>query len=41
MFIGAYNFNQPLDSWNVGRVTNMTTMFRFAGDFNQNINIGM
>jgi len=35
MFNGAENFNQPLESWNVSNVTNMTHMFSGAKKFNQ------
>nr|WP_307938780.1 BspA family leucine-rich repeat surface protein [Mycoplasmopsis bovis] len=27
LFSGAENFNQPLNSWNVSKVTNMYEMF--------------
>jgi surface protein len=36
MFQGATAFNQPIGSWNVGKVTNMYFMFR-ATAFNQDI----
>ena len=35
MFRQAYNFNQPLDDWNVASVTDMGYMFRSATYFNQ------
>ncbi|MBO7155630.1 MAG: BspA family leucine-rich repeat surface protein, partial [Campylobacter sp.] len=28
MFAGCYDFNQPLNSWNVSSVTDMSEMFR-------------
>ena len=31
------SFNQPLDNWDVGNVTNMSFMFRNS-DFNQPLN---
>jgi len=37
MFLGAENFNQNIDSWNVANVTNMYGMFGGAKNFNQNI----
>jgi len=37
MFISAYSFNQPLNSWDVSNVTDMTAMFRYAFNFNQDI----
>ena len=30
MFAGARSFNQPLNKWNVSKVTNMEDMFRNA-----------
>ena len=36
MFYDAKRFNQPLGSWNVSRVTNMSQMFPYAA-FDQNI----
>jgi surface protein len=35
MFYGAKAFNQPLDAWDVSRVTNMESMFRRAIAFNK------
>merc|ERR1712238_60877 len=35
MFYGAQVFNQQLNSWNVGQVDNMISMFDNAKDFNQ------
>ena len=35
MFLGASNFNQPLNEWDVSNVTEMESMFFFAGSFNQ------
>ena len=37
MFYNASAFNQPIDSWNVGNVTNMSFMFYNASAFNQPI----
>jgi surface protein len=37
MFRSAANFNQPIGSWNVSTVTNMSSMFQSATNFNQNI----
>ena len=37
MFENAKSFNQPLDNWNVSKVTNMKNMFKNAKKFNQNI----
>ena len=37
MFSGASAFNQPLEQWNVGNVTNMRNMFARASAFNQPI----
>jgi surface protein len=37
MFNGATSFNQPLDTWNVSSVTNMSNMFESATSFNQDI----
>jgi hypothetical protein len=34
---GFSPFNQPIGSWNVSKVTNMSEMFRSAFSFNQNI----
>jgi surface protein len=33
MFMGAKLFNQPLDSWNISQVTNMTALFYQASTF--------
>ena len=38
MFYGCQNFNQPLDSWNVGQVTSMSYMFYRCLSFNQSLN---
>jgi surface protein len=38
MFRSATAFNQPLNDWNTGNVTNMSTMFIFATAFNQPLN---
>lgn len=35
MFYKASSFNQPLDTWDVGQVTNMRFMFGEALSFNQ------
>ena len=35
MFDEATNFNQPLDKWDVSKVTNMSVMFYGATSFNQ------
>ena len=35
MFFHAIHFNQPLDSWDVGKVTNMEFMFQRTYSFNQ------
>ncbi len=35
MFMDAYMFNQPLNSWNVSNVKNMRGMFHGASSFNQ------
>ena len=37
MFKQAWSFNQPLNNWNVSKVTNMEYMF-FETDFNQPLN---
>jgi surface protein len=37
IMFGFSPFNQPIGSWNVSKVTNMTEMFRSAFSFNQNI----
>ena len=36
-FAHAYNFNQPLDKWNVSNVKDMSFMFNEAKSFNQNL----
>ena len=36
-FSSASVFNQNLNSWNVGNVTNMLAMFWQASNFNQNL----
>ena len=38
MFRGATSFNQPLNKWNVSKVTNMSEMFFYANSFNQPLN---
>jgi surface protein len=35
MFEDASSFNQPLNSWMVGNVIDMSSMFQFATSFNQ------
>ena len=35
MFLGAKAYNQPLESWNVARVTRMGMAFHKASSFNQ------
>ena len=35
MFDGAFNFNQPLNDWDVGGVNDMDSMFYEATKFNQ------
>jgi surface protein len=35
MFVEATSFNQPLNNWNVSKVTNMEAMFWGATSFNQ------
>jgi len=35
MFARASSFNQPLDSWNVNNVKDMSYMFNGAPSFNQ------
>ncbi len=35
MFCRAHNFNQPLNRWNLGNVTDMNKMFYRATSFNQ------
>ena len=37
IMFGFSPFNQPIGSWNVSKVTNMSEMFRSAFSFNQNI----
>jgi len=37
MFASAENFNQPLNNWNVSKVTDMSYMFWGANNFNQSI----
>ena len=37
MFSNANSFNQPLDNWDVSKVTLMNYMFNKAIDFNQDI----
>ena len=38
MFTEARSFNQPLNNWNVSKVTDMERMFRGATSFNQPLN---
>jgi len=38
MFYGTNNFNQNIESWDVGNVTTMSDMFAYAYDFNQSLN---
>ena len=38
MFYEAYNFNQPLNEWDVSSVTDICGMFRGASSFNQPLN---
>ena len=38
MFDDAHSFNQPLNNWNVSKVTDMECMFRRATSFNQPLN---
>ena len=38
MFNDADSFNQPLNSWNVSKVTSMFRMFTNADSFNQPLN---
>ena len=35
MFRGCTSFNQPLDKWDVSKVTGMNEMFRDCTSFNQ------
>ena len=37
MFSNATSFNQPLDTWDVSSVVNMTGMFDSAASFDQNL----
>ena len=37
MFRGAVSFNQDLSEWDVSGVTDMNSMFDYAGSFNQDI----
>jgi surface protein len=37
-FRGASSFNQPLNSWDVSKVTNFGGMFMSASSFNQPLN---
>lgn len=37
MFYNAEKFNQPLDQWNVSKVSNMKCMFNYANSFKQDI----
>jgi len=37
MFRGATNFNQPLNNWDVSKVTDMGAMFAVATNFNQSL----
>ena len=38
MFCSANSFNQPLNNWNVSKVTDMEIMFAGATSFNQPLN---
>ena len=38
MFELASNFNEPLNAWDVNRVTDMSSMFYAAESFNQELN---
>jgi len=38
MFYGCHSFNQPLNSWDVSKVTDMSAMFRSCTSFNQPLN---
>ena len=38
MFADAHFFNQPLNKWNVSKVTEMEGMFYHARSFNQPLN---
>ena len=38
MFTEARSFNQPLNNWNVSKVTDMERMFRGATSFDQPLN---
>jgi len=38
MFFNASSFNQPLNNWNVSKVTDMSFMFWHAESFNQPLN---
>ena len=38
MFLGASNFNQPLNNWDVSNVKDMSGMFSDAASFNQPLN---
>ena len=38
MFLHATSFNQPLNKWNVSKVTDMSYMFASARSFNQSLN---
>jgi surface protein len=38
MFYSASNFNQSLNAWDVGMVTDMTYMFGYASSFNRELN---
>lgn len=38
MFVGAYSFNQPLNTWDVSNVSTMRGMFSLAYSFNQPLN---
>jgi len=38
MFLKAKKFNQNINNWNTGKVTNMSSMFSGTESFNQPLN---